>query len=42
LTGGRHIALREPTPFTNLHLALLGKAGIERQSFGDSTGTLSL
>jgi hypothetical protein len=42
LTGGRHIALREPTPVTNLHLALLGKAGIERQSFGDSTGTLSL
>lgn len=42
MTGGRHIALREPTPVTNLHLAFLGKAGIERQSFGDSTGTLSL
>jgi hypothetical protein len=42
LTGGRHIALREPTPIANLHLTLLGKAGIERQSFGDSTGTLSL
>jgi len=42
LNGGRHIALREPTPITNLHLALLGKVGLERQSFGDSTGTISL
>jgi hypothetical protein len=42
LTGGRHIALPTPTPITNLHLTLLGKVGIEQQSFGDSTGTISL
>jgi hypothetical protein len=42
VTGGRHIALSERTPIANLHLALLEKVGIQRTSFGDSTGTISL
>jgi len=42
LSGGRHLVLPQPTPITNLHLTLLEKAGVERQSFGDSTGTIPL
>jgi hypothetical protein len=42
LTGGRHIDFPAATPIANLHLTLLGKAGIERQTFADSTGTISL
>jgi len=41
LSGGKHIDLAEPTPLANLHLSLLQKAGIERESFGDSTGTIT-
>jgi hypothetical protein len=41
-SGGRHIEMPEPTPITNLHLALLGKVGLERKAFGDSTGVISL
>lgn len=41
LTGGRHIELPEPTPLANLHLTVLGKAGVEQKSFGDSTGTIA-
>ena len=39
--GGQHIALPERTPIANLHLTLLQKAGVERDRFGDSTGTIS-
>jgi len=42
LNGGRHLALSGPTPIANLHLTLLGMLGIERKTFGDSTGTISL
>jgi hypothetical protein len=42
LSGGRHIALPQPTPIANLHLTLLDKVGVERKTFGDSTGTISL
>ena len=42
LTGGRHLELPGPTPIANLHLTLLGMLGIDRQSFGDSTGTIAL
>jgi hypothetical protein len=42
LSGGRHLSLPDPTPIANLHLTLLGKAGVEQKSFGDSTGTISL
>jgi hypothetical protein len=39
--GGRHIVLPERTPIANLHLTLLQKVGVERDSFGDSTGTIA-
>jgi hypothetical protein len=42
LSGGQHLSLPEPTPISNLHLTLLGKAGLEKTNFGDSTGTISL
>jgi hypothetical protein len=42
LSGGRHIELPEPTSIANLHLTLLGLVGIERKTFGDSTGTIAL
>jgi hypothetical protein len=42
LSGGRHITLREATPISNLHLSLLRLAGIEQQTFGDSTGVIPL
>jgi len=39
--GGQHIALPERTPIANLHLTLLQKVGVERDKFGDSTGTIA-
>src|SRR5688572_41796 len=42
LTGGRHLELPVPTPIANLHLTLLGLLGIERKTFGNSTGTIAL
>jgi len=36
--GGRHINYAEPTPLSNLLLTMLNKAGIESESFADSTG----
>jgi hypothetical protein len=42
LSGGRHIALPQPTPIANLHLTLLEKVGVAQSRFGDSTGTISL
>jgi len=39
--GGQHLVLPERTPIANLHLTLLQKAGVERDKFGDSTGTIS-
>ncbi|HEX4997545.1 MAG TPA: DUF1552 domain-containing protein [Terriglobia bacterium] len=41
-TAGRHVELPDPTPIANLHRTLLGKVGLERKTFGDSTGTISL
>jgi hypothetical protein len=38
--GGQHLALPERTPIANLHLTLLQKVGLERDKFGDSTGTI--
>jgi hypothetical protein len=40
-TVGRHILLPERTPIANLHLTILQKVGVERDKFGDSTGTIS-
>ena len=39
--GGQHIVLPERTPIANLHLTLLQKVGLEREKFGDSTGTIA-
>jgi Protein of unknown function (DUF1552) len=39
--GGKHIMLPERTPIANLHLTLLQKVGVERDKFGDSTGTIA-
>jgi len=39
--GGQHIALPERPPIANLHLTLLQKVGVERDKFGDSTGTIA-
>ena len=39
--GGRHLVLPEHTPIANLHLTLLQKVGLERDHFGDSTGTIA-
>jgi hypothetical protein len=39
--GGQHIVLPERTPIANLHLTLLQKAGVERDKFGDSSGTIA-
>lgn len=39
--GGQHLTLPDHTPIANLHLTLLQKVGLERDKFGDSTGTIS-
>jgi hypothetical protein len=39
--GGQHIVLPERTPIANLHLTLLQKVGVERDHFGDSSGTIA-
>jgi hypothetical protein len=39
--GGQHLTLPERTPIANLHLTLLQKVGLQRDHFGDSTGTIS-
>lgn len=36
--GGRHIVYKEGTPLTNLHVAMLNRAGIPTQSFGGELG----
>jgi hypothetical protein len=42
LKGDRHLRLPDRTPHSNLLLSLLDKAGIERESFGDSIGKLEI
>ncbi len=48
LKGGRHIsagsrgASGKKTPLSTLHLALLQKAGVEMETFGDSSGTVDI
>jgi hypothetical protein len=39
--GGQHLVLAERTPIANLHLTLMQKVGLERDKFGDSTGTIA-
>ena len=38
LKGNQHLRVADRTPLANLHLTLLGKAGIPLDKFGDSTG----
>jgi hypothetical protein len=40
--AGHHIRLAQPTPATNLFLTLLDGAGVNVETFGDSTGRLDL
>ena len=40
MQGGRHIKLEKPTPLANLHLTLLNKVGVQRDSFADSQGQM--
>ncbi len=41
LKGGRHLKYEPETPMANLLLSLLDKAGIKKESVGDSTGLLA-
>jgi hypothetical protein len=41
LKGGRHLMYPEGTPMSNLLVTILNKAGVQRESVGDSTGLLS-
>ena len=38
--GGRHINYAQPTPLANLLLTMLDKAGVNVESFADSTGRI--
>jgi len=40
MRGGRHLRFEKPTPLANLHLTLLNKVGVTRETFGDSQGQL--
>jgi hypothetical protein len=42
LQGNRHIVMPKHTPMSNLLLSVLGKLGVQQNSFGDSTGTVEL
>ncbi len=41
-SGGRHIQCPLGTPVSNLFVTMLGRAGIQVETFGDSTGRLDL
>ncbi len=38
MRGGRHVRYEQHTPLSNLHLTLLNKAGVEIDTFSDSSG----
>lgn len=42
LKGGRHIRNPKDTTMSNLLLAILDKLGVQRESFGDSTGLMAI
>jgi hypothetical protein len=42
LEGNRHIVAPPKTPMSNLLLSMLDKLGVQRESFGDSTGKLEI
>ena len=41
LKGGQHVELPEYTTFSNLHLTVVNKAGLDVKSVGDSTGVIA-
>lgn len=41
LRGNRHLSYKDPVPLANLHLTLLDKAGVQIDSFADSTGKVT-
>jgi len=41
LKGGQHVELPEYTPFSNLLLTIINKAGLDMKSIGDSTGEIA-
>ena len=41
LRGNRHLTYKDPVPLANLHLTLLDKAGVQIDSFADSTGKVT-
>jgi hypothetical protein len=41
LTPGRHVKLPQPTPMTNLYMAMLDRLGVAAERVGDSTGALT-
>lgn len=41
IRGGQHIDLPQRTPLANVHLTMLRRAGIEAESFANSTGDIS-
>jgi Protein of unknown function (DUF1552) len=42
LEGNRHIVTPKQTPMANLLLGMLDKLGVKKESFGDSTGMITL
>ncbi len=42
LEGNRHLVFPSGTPMSNLLVSMLGKLGVEQDSFGDSTGHLTI
>jgi hypothetical protein len=40
MNGGRHIKYENGTPLANLHLTLLDRVGVFRDSFADSNGKI--
>jgi hypothetical protein len=42
LQTGRHIATKEDTPVANVFLSMMDRMGVEKDSFGDSTGKLEI
>jgi len=41
IKGGQHLAYQQDTPHANLMLTLLERAGVPRESLGNSTGDLT-
>jgi hypothetical protein len=42
IATGRHVVMEKDTPIANLFLAMMNRTGVQRDSFGDSTGALEI